>query len=525
MAESSVTIDGVGAVVDSGLARVARHSPWSGLPELMVSRISQASADQRAGRAGRTGPGLVIRLYPREDFVRRPAHDTPEILREDLAPAGLLLRAMGLRGFGDLDWLDVPPAAAVGHADALLRQLGAIDAAGALTPVGREMARYPLHPRLARLVVESARRGAAEEGATVAALLSTGRPPALPAHATRSDLLALLEAERDPRAAQVVRRVRLLANPAGRQKHDEEGLLVSVLAAFPDRVARRRQGNELLLASGGAAELARTSTVGGCDFLVAVEAEDRSDRRVPLVRLASGIEPEWLLDLFPDRVRETTETEWNRTAERVECVSALRFDALVIQESRGAPEPEAAARLLAAKAMEAGPGRFAGQEELDAFQARAAFAAAHGNFTAPGPDDLLAALEELATGLRSFAELEAAARAGRFLLVLERRLPAGRLEEIAPSRIRLPGGRQVKVHYEPGQPPWIESRLQDFFGMKETPRVARGAVPVVVRLLAPNHRPVQTTTDLGGFWRRLYPQVRRELMRRYPRHAWPEDPG
>jgi ATP-dependent helicase HrpB len=526
VAESSITIEGVTAVVDSGLARVASHSPWSGLPALQVARISQASADQRAGRAGRTGPGRVVRLYPLEDFARRPAQETPEIVRADLAPAALLLDALGT-GFGDLDWLDAAPPAAVEQARDLLDQLGA---RGAL---GREMARYPLHPRLARLIVEAGRRGVAEDGCTVAALLSAGeRLPTHPEHATRSDLLALAESRWTPQTAQVVRQVRRIVNPprqrtnsSERQAAGEDALLISVLAAFPDRVARRRQGRELLLAAGGAALLAESSTVTGAAFLVAVEAEDRRDQELPLVRLASAIEPEWLLDLFPERVREISRVEWNRAAERVEQLNALMFREIAIQENRGAPDPEPAAALLAEKALEAGAARFADGQELAAWEERRKFASAHGQAGAlPQVED---ALRELCVGLRSFAELEAAAHDGGLLRALERRMPAAArrlLDEIAPERIRLPGGRQVRVHYEPGQPPWVASRLQDFFGMRQTPTVARGAVPLVVRLLAPSQRPVQTTSDLAGFWQRLYPQVRKELARRYPKHKWPENP-
>ncbi len=521
VAESSITIDGVGTVIDSGVARFASHSPWSGLPTLQVARISQASANQRAGRAGRTGPGRAIRLYPLEDFVRRPARETPEIARADLAPAALLLDAMKQGRLSDIDWLDAPPAAAVEHAQELLRQLGAEG------PIAREMARYPLHPRLARLIVEARRRGVAEDGCTVAALLSAGeRLPSRPEHAARSDVLALLEAQWEPRAAQVVRQVRRMVDPPRQKKRDEDALLISVLAAFPDRVARRRQGCELQLASGGAAQLAPSSTVHAAEFLVAVEAEDRRDQKMPLVRIASGIEPDWLLDLFPDRVRERSEVTWNRAAERVETVSALMFDEIAIAQSRGAPDPEAAAALLAAKAAEVGIGRFADLEEVEAFEARLRFAAAHGG---PAIDDLRStAIRALAFGLKSFAELESASRDGGLLREMERQMPnAARqaLHEIAPPRIRLPGGREVKVHYEADAPPWIASRLQDFFGMRETPSVARGAVPVVVRLLAPNQRPLQMTTDLAGFWERLYPQVRRELARRYPKHKWPEKPA
>jgi ATP-dependent helicase HrpB len=453
-----------------------------------------------------------VRLYPLEDFVRRPAHDVPEIARADLAPTVLILRAMG----GEVpEWLDAPQAAALAHAEELLAQLAPT------AELAREMARYPLHPRLARLIVEARRRGVAEDGCTVAALLSAGeRLERRADHATRSDLLVLLEAEWEPRTAQVVRQIRRLVNPSRQSRKDENALLISVLAAFPDRVARRRQGAELQLAAGGPAQLAPSSTVTQAEFLVAVEAEDRRDQKAPLVRIASAIEPEWLIDLFPERARDASEVRWNKAAGRVEAVSALMFDRIAIEESRGVPEPEAAAALLAEKGIEAG---LAKSEELDAWMERVRFAAQY----APMPEvSAEAALRAVAVGLKSLAELEAAA-AGGLVRAAEAQMPMQSrrlLEEVAPERIRLPGGRQVRVHYEPGQPPWIESRLQDFFGMRQTPAVARGAVPVVVRLLAPNNRPVQMTTDLAGFWERLYPQLRRELGRRYPKHKWPENP-
>ena len=528
VAESSITIDGVAAVVDSGLARVAGHSPWSGLPTLDVQRISQASANQRAGRAGRTGPGRALRLYPLEDFVRRPAQDAPEIARADLAPVALLLDAMGAGPVAALDWLDAPPAAHIAQAEALLHDLGATGA------TAREMARYPLHPRLARLIVEARRRGVAEDGCTVAALLSAGARAANggapSAHATRSDLLLLLESQWDARTAQIVRQIRRLMNPPRSKAaapNREDALLMSVLAAFPDRVARRRQGAEVQFAAGGSAQLAPSSSVTEAPFLVAVEAEDRRDQKMPLIRLASAIQPDWLLDLFPERLREVSEVAWNRAAARVEAVSALMFGQIAIEESRAAPPSEPAAALLAEKAIEAGIGRFTDAEELEAFLARVAFAARHSAVPEFGPEAVEAALRSLAAGLKSFAELESAARDAGLLRALERQLPPAarqELEAVAPERIRLPGGRQVRVHYQRAQPPWIASRLQDFFGMRQSPSVARGKQPLVVHLLAPNHRPVQMTTDLAGFWERLYPQVRRELSRRYPRHQWPEDP-
>jgi len=255
-----------------------------------------------------------------------------------------------------------------------------------------------------------------------------------------------------------------------------------------------------------------------------VEAEDRQERQAPLVRLASAIEPDWLLELFPERVTARSEVVWNRAAERVESVEALMFGEIAIQQSRGTPDAEAAAALLADKAVEAGVARFADAAEIEAWLGRVRFAAGCSAVREPAIAD---ALRGLARGLKSLAELESACRSAGLLRALESALDAASrrlLEEVAPEKIRLPGGRHVRVHYEAGQPPWIASRLQDFFGMRTTPAVARGAVPLVIRLLAPNQRPVQTTTDLAGFWERLYPQVRRELSRRYPKHKWPEDP-
>jgi ATP-dependent helicase HrpB len=486
VAESSVTIEGVTAVVDSGLARVASQSPWSGLPRLTVSRVSRASANQRAGRAGRTGPGRAIRLYPAEDFHRRPAQGVPEIARAELTQLVLTLGAMGIARPEELEWLDAPPAEAVSAAGDLLRRLGAMDAEGGLTGAGRRMAGMPVHPRLARLILEAGERGAGDDGCALAALLSSGeRLPREVEQAGPSDLLLLLDSEWEPRTRQLYQQIRRPV-PRGKGQGSEEALMEAVLAAFPDRVARRRKGSELLLASGGSAALSPASVVRNHEFLVAVDIEERHEHGLPLVRLASGIEPEWLLDLFPERVTERRRLEWNRTAERVEEAGALLYEKLAIEESRRAPRDS----------KEAGA--------------------------------LLAARASLCRGIASFAELEAAAGNGGLLRALEERLPSGGrriVEEYAPARLRLPSGRSVKVSYARGQTPWVAAKLQEFFGMRETPRIAGGQAPVVVHLLAPNNRPVQTTTDLAGFWERLYPSVRRELSRRYPRHRWPESPG
>ncbi len=513
VAESSLTIEGVTAVIDTGLARVARDSPWTGLPSLEIARISKASATQRAGRAGRTAPGRAIRLYPVEDYVRRPDHDQPEILRRELSGLCLNLRAMRIRA-ADVPWFDPPPPEALASAEQLLTRLGIDDPARS-----RELARLPLHPRLASLAID-----AGDTGCAIAAALSTGErlPPGKPSHAGPSDLLVLAESQWQPHTRRLYDQIRRRS-----RRVSDEGVLKAILRAFPDRVARRRNRDELLLAGGGSAVLSESSAVGA-ELMVAVDIEERRDRGLPLVRLASAIEPEWLLDLFPERITERAGVEWNRQAERVEAVSALLYDILVIEESRsGAVDPEQAARLLAQKAAEEGVQRFADPDEVEAVLSRIWFAAQHGKVDEMDTPHVTDALVQLCYGLKSFADLRQAAANGGLVKALYGSFPPDQrraVDELAPERIRLDAGRSTRVNYSKDKPPWIASRLQDFFGMRDTPRVAGGRVPVVVHLLAPNQRPVQTTTDLAGFWQRLYPQLRKELGRRYPRHAWPENP-
>jgi ATP-dependent helicase HrpB len=307
----------------------------------------------------------------------------------------------------------------------------------------------------------------------------------------------------------------------GKGSYQEDAIAKALLAAFPDRVGRRRPGGIVLLSNGGTASMANPPG----EFLVAVDVEDRKEKSGPVIRVACVIEPEWLIDLFPDRVKDRSGVECNRLGERVESVSALVYDELVIDESRGgAVDDEAAAKLLASKALEAGIERFVDRAELDEFFARVEFASEHSAIQPfSGDGEIVAALADLCYGLRRLSEVEK--NAGGLIPTLERRVDASLLERVAPSRLKLPSGRMAKVHYERGKPPWVASRLQDFFGMMESPRVAGGKVPLVVHLLAPNQRPVQMTTDLAGFWERLYPQLRRELGRRYPRHAWPENPA
>jgi ATP-dependent RNA helicase HrpB len=565
VAESSITIDGVTAVVDSGLARVASHSPWSGLGALEIAKVSRASAAQRAGRAGRTRAGHVFRLYTEGDWAARREHDRPEIERADLSDALLLLHGAGVRDAAWLDWLDAPPAAALAAAESLLGALGARDEHGELTDVGQRMLALPLHPRLARLVVEGEAQGVGDGACLVAALLGE-RDIRLDARTSFGDAragarglrgpsdlseLADLFAEArdarfephrlramnlDARAVRAVERTRnklarALAHtraPALARARDRESALgIAVLAGFPDRVARRRRAGarDLILSSGASARLSESSVVADAMLMVAVAAEERGRSGVE-VRLASAIEPEWLLDLHPDLLEMSDALEWNAESERVERTSRIACGSVVLEESCSpAPSSEEASRVLARAALARGAPSFDRDGTVERLLARLALLREHMPETglpALESDALGRAIERAAAELTSFEELRAVDLEASLMSSLTREQQR-LVREQAPERIRLPGGRELQVHYEPGKPPWVASRLQDFFGMLETPRVCAGRVPLTLELLAPNQRAVQVTRDLAGFWQRHYPSIRKELMRRYPKHAWPED--
>jgi ATP-dependent helicase HrpB len=530
------------------------------MPTLKLAKVSRASAIQRAGRAGRTRAGRCLRLYTKGDFDGRPTADTPEIRRSDLAEAVLALRASGVTSPSTFPFFEAPPQAALTAADTLLQRLGAIAPDGTLSSTGERMLRFPLHPRQARLVIEAERRGIAREGAALAALVgerdirmetrarlgpgggNTGHRGA----AGPSDLLELFDRLREgqatsarsaglePGAMQSVGRVQQQLQrltdgrfpaPPDDATH-ERALLECILAGWPDRVARRRKPKapELLLDGGVAATLEASSVVLEPEFVVAVDAEERKGGVV--VRLASGIEPEWLLELFPEAIADHDALEWNAGIGRVDRVTRLSYGTLALDETRApAPASEAATAVLAQAALAAGPAKFASAESLEHLKFRLALlrgASPEAGF--PEFDDafITRALLVLCEGRTRFDEIPEGALIDALTQSLTRE-QARLLASAAPDRVTLTNGRSVQVHYEPGKPAWIESRLQDFFGLGQGPAICGGRVPLVLHLLAPNMRAVQVTTDLAGFWERHYPAVRKELMRKYPRHAWPED--
>jgi ATP-dependent helicase HrpB len=501
VAESSITIDGITTVVDSGLGRMATFSPWTGLPTLHIGRISKASARQRAGRASRTGPGRVVRLYSQMDYQTRTEYDLPEILRSDLAQLCLALRAMGIQNPGEIEWLDIPPEMAIKTAQNLLELLVTTD------EDAQKLMRLPLHPRLSRMIAVASDRGVGRAACISAALIGSGE------RLEHNELLAAIDEPLGDSAQQQLRHLLRLVRPSKPLKQDEDALLRSVLMGFPDRVALRKTANQVMLSNGTAAEI--VGNAPSFPLLVALDAEDRKEKPLPQIRLFARIEPEWLLDHFPERVREETVVMWNRQAERVDSVSRLVYGRLILHESiGGAPASDAVTDLLTERALDVGIGRFVDEAMLEELRGRLEFAGLE-------TLEIRSNFKEFCHGYRSFAELKSAGK--NFISWLEQRFDCHSLRENAPRTLRLKGGRQVKIHYRSGKTPWIASRLQDFFGMDETPRLGRQRVPVVLHLLAPNRQPVQTTTDLAGFWARLYPQVRRDLMRRFPRHSWPED--
>jgi ATP-dependent helicase HrpB len=621
VAETSLTIDGVTTVIDSGLARVAGHSPWSGLPTLRLQPICRAQATQRAGRAGRTAPGRCLRLYSRVDHDNRPEFEVPEIRRSDLSELLLtLLATPDAVGGGSglvpesLPFLDPPPPAAMDSARKLLRRLGALSDAGALSALGQKLSLLPLHPRLSRLVLAAAERGLADEGATLAALLSERDPrlsrsslssrggagPRGPVRADTlgpSDLLHLLDLQDEARrkrfdraallridsgldadvASRIERASRQigqivrgnsLSSAAGASSRSparldaagrEAALLFAILHAYPDRVARRRgrpgplagdETVELAMAAGGAAVLSEGSIVRAEELMVVVDVEDRggglaargpagpvapAGNRV-VVRLASAIRADWLLDLPAAPIHETQEVLWHEAGQRVEVVERMLYEGLVLDEQRrpARGESEAEVTLLAQRATAGRYAAFSDGESLPHFLAKLATVQAQVpelGIAPPSDEQLSAVVRTLCRGHGSLADLGSLSLVDAVLAAVEAsagrsdgRSLRGELGRLAPDSLVLPGGRRVRIHYEPDRPPWVASRLQDFFGLREGPRIFGGRVPLVLQLLAPNQRPVQVTTDLAGFWQRHYPALRRELGRRYPRHAWPEDP-
>jgi ATP-dependent helicase HrpB len=506
IAETSLTVPDVTAVIDSGLHKVARYDPTRGIDSLQVERIPADAADQRAGRAGRVAPGIVIRLWDERDRLR--PHREPDIHRVDLAATALDVIAWG----GDprtLEWFERPTDAALDAALSLLERL-ALVAAGRLTATGARVARLPLHPRLATLIV--AADGAANVARACALLAERQfRPPH--AATTTSDVLSALDRWSDM-PAHVHQTAAQIAALIGRKADlDERAFRRVFLAGYADRVARRREpgGKSFLLSSGTGADLGRESGVRDAEFVVAVDVTETalpggprfsphsSDRREgSIIRMASAVDREWLTPTAVD-----TRHWFDSASGRVRAARVDRYDALVLAEHPVAIDPARAAPLLAAAWLERGP------READAqLLRRLAFAG-----IAVDLGDLVRAAALSAPSLDGI-DLRAA---------LEARVVRD-LDRLAPSSLAVPSGRAHRLEYGDDGSVTAAVKLQELFGLAETPRVGPRRVPVRLALLSPSGRPVQVTQDLRSFWQNTYPEVRKELRGRYPKHPWPEDP-
>lgn len=539
IAETSLTIEGVRVVIDTGLARRSLFDPGTGMERLVTVRVSQASAVQRAGRAGRTAPGSAWRLWGEGAQGTLAPQTPPEILTSDLAPLALELARWGARDVQDMPWMDPPPAATLAQARELLRRLEAIDAGHAITAVGMAMLETGLHPRLAHMLVRARGTALAPLAGNLAALLSERdllRAARDPDVRTR---LEMLRGELRGADQGALSRVRELARRlgGGRAESANDRDAGAVLAwAYPDRVAQLRAGSggsagqRYLLANGRGAVLEGASTLAGSTWLVALDLDDAEGAEAT-IRLAAPLTREQLETALGAQVREGVETDTDPRSGAPRARHVRRLDALVLEERRAELDPQAVADALLEQVRQAGLAALPWGEPGRRLLARLRFASGHrvSGMDLPPCDEatLLAELPQwLAPYLQGINRLEQLSPAQLVEALLARFTYAQRqkLDEFAPSHVTVPTGSRIAVDYEDDNAPCIEVRMQEVFGLADTPRIAGGRVPVTLKLLSPARRPMQITRDLAGFWRGSYAEVRKDMRGRYPRHYWPENP-
>jgi ATP-dependent helicase HrpB len=576
VAETSITIDGVRLVIDSGLARVARYDANRGLNTLLIEKISQANADQRTGRAGRTAPGKCVRLWSRLEHDERAPHEMPEIRRLDLSEVVLTLKAAGVADLRAFRWLEKPDEIALTHAEELLADLGAIQAVGEadgpaaaglpITPVGRKMLAFPLHPRYARMLLAAQEYHCVHQACLVAAL-TQGRDLLLrnagkDVDNAREDLLGdkagsdfwgvmrawsfafnnqfRLEACRKlgihavtakqvgPLFEQFLRIAKDEGLDTRPNDTKDEALQKCILIGFSDRVARRLDQGTLRceLVRGRRGVLARESRVQHSPLLVAAEIREVEgrDREVnTILSLATAIEADWLREIFPGDIQRDVQVEFDAQQKRVLAAERLCFRKLELAAKRIDPPPaEAAARLLAGEIL-AGrlllPNWDHGVEQWLARLHLLCQQCADLELPAITEDDRKHIIEQLCLGAVSYKDIkerEVKPVVMSWLSEAQRQT----LDKHAPERLTLANGRTPKVNYEKGKAPYISLRIQELYDVSQTPRIALGRVPVTVHILTPGMKPVQVTQDLANFWREHYPKIKSELARKYPKHTW-----
>lgn len=573
VAETSVTVEGVTTVIDCGLEKSLRFDPRLGLDRLRTVPISRSSAGQRAGRAGRTAPGRCLRLWSEARDRDRAERIEPEVARLDLSRALLRLACASAVEPAEFPWYERPSAPSIDAAFDLLRRLGAWDGR-AVTPLGRALAELPVPPRVGRLLIEGARRGAADRAALAAALLTERDPflrgdrsPREAVHRTRSDLLDRVEclerfesegATRFPlgtlsassargvlRARDQLRNAvrhdgrlasdappidvptrRRAAIPDEDRDDPDDGLLRALLAAFPDRLARRRGPGDrrAVMERGRGARLASESGVCDAELFLCLDVD--AGEGEAFVRSASEVRREWLIG--EGRVEETR-LEYDRAADRIGARRRVLWGDLVLDDHPAAVTDEGEAAALLADAALGAWNLAAPRPDSPAREWLARWRCARiwfPNEPWPSADDatLRRHVREAARGCRSLEQM----REQGWLAWIRAQLDPDRmriLDRDLPTHWRSPRGHRARLTYDDsGRPPILAVRMQDLFGVHSTPRIARGRIGLVLHILAPNQRPVQITDDLSAFWKNLYPKVRHELSRRYPKHAWPENP-
>ena len=591
VAETSLTIDGIRCVIDSGLARIPRYDPYRGINTLLIEKISRASADQRAGRAGRTAPGLCRRLWSLEEHGHRPQQELPEIKRLDLAEVVLTLKAAGVQDLRKFRWLEPPEEQALSHAEELLTDLGALrdlrfanydlrtEGQGDssivnrkssiqpdLTPLGRKMLAFPLHPRYARMLLAAQQYRCVYQACLLAALTqgrdlllrnvdgdTARRRDDLLGKETGSDFWLLMRAWQQASASdfrlETCRRLGVHAATARQvgpllqqfleiarregmdateREVSGEAVQKCILLGFSDRVARRLDSGTLRceLAHGRRGTLARESVVQHNALLVAAEVREveGKDKGVQTVlSLATAIEEEWLRELFPEDLTAVPRVFYDPGSKRVYAEEQLRFRDLAIGARRVEPPPlDAAARLLAEEVV---AGRLTlndWDETLDQWILRLNLLSQWcPELALPpiGEEDRRHLVEQVCHGSFNSKDLKdkpAKAVVKSWLSSAQQ----GHLDKHAPERLTLSNGRTAKVIYDVGNPPYIALRIQQLYGVKTTPRIGMGRVPILVHILAPSQRPVQITQDMAGFWSEHYPGIKQQLQRKYPRHEW-----
>lgn len=546
IAETSLTLPGIRVVIDSGLVRRAAFDPVSGMSRLETRRISRASADQRAGRAGRVAAGVCYRLWGAGAERTLAAYTPAEMLEADLVPLALDLACWGAAPEASgLRWLDAPPVAVLTASRDLLRKLGALDDQSRITDHGKAMARWPVHPRLAHLLLEAESRGAPLLGARLAALLSERDVLRRDPQARDTDIrtrLELLEGDRGGASIDrgALARARRLESQFGarlRSKGVNADVAISaaglLACAYPDRIGKRRPGSapRYLLANGRGAVFAEATGVGRSEYIVAIDLDDSgSEARV---QLAASLDAEELMRIASARVRRQREVRWSTQDECVIAREIVQLDALVLSERPLTPIPpdEAAIAMLegiAALGLHCLPW----DEESQSLCARIELArrkrlAGTPEWPSFAWDDLSRTISEWLSPWLEGITRRSHLKSLPLLEALRFRLGAARLRQLDewfPSHLTVPTGSRIRIDYRDDLAPCASMRMQEVFGLASTPRLAGGQVPVTFKLLSPAQRPLQVTADLASFWRNAYADVRKDMRGRYPRHYWPEDP-